>query len=158
MIDNYILDGINPRGAEYGAAARAARASEQTQQTLSDMLALELAPNAAARQRVIDEINARERHQAVVAGRGRAFKHAAFALLVAFCVCVWQLGDDNSALSGAYKAFMATPTSQAPDDANAPVSAATAPDDSDPAVVVSRGEQVLRDSGMSNEQIFGNSQ
>lgn len=152
----YIRDGFNPRGAEYGATARAAQAAENTQQAMEDMLELAAAPDENARRAIAQQIRARRQRQAVNVGRGRVAKYTILALIAAFCIGVYQLGDDSSALSAAYRAFMATPSSQVPDASPAPTRAVRALDaqDSDaPEDVVARGEQVLRDSGMSNEQI-----
>jgi len=157
----YIRDGFNPRGAEYGATARAADAAAATQQSMDDMLELAMAPDETARQQAAQRIYERRQGEARRASRGSTIKWILLALIAAFSVAVWQLGDDGSSLSGAYRAFMATPTSHDPDTSAAPVRAVRAPDtqdSDDPAVVVARGEQVLRDSGMNDQQIHGNAQ
>jgi hypothetical protein len=55
----YFRDGVNPRGAEYGATARAARAAEQDAENTGDMLELQMAPNDGVRQELATRIAAR---------------------------------------------------------------------------------------------------
>lgn len=123
---------------------------------MGDMLELAMAPDERARQEAAQRIYARRQGEARRANVGSTIKWILLALIAAFTVAVWQLGDDGSSLSGAYRAFMATPSHEVPRDASAPVRPETtldAQDSDDPAVVVARGEQVLRDSGLTNDQI-----
>lgn len=123
----YIRDGFNPRGAEYGATARAAQAAENTQQAMDDMLALAMAPDEGTRQQVAQGIYDRRQSQARRAGFGRAVKYCVFALLGVLCVVVWQLGDPHSSLSAAARAFVNAPLPSAPSSAHAPAKAVRAP-------------------------------
>lgn len=123
-----IRDILNPLGPQYGATARAADAAAGTQQGMDDMLLLAMAPDEHVRQSIAGEIYARKQREARAARRGRAFRNVLLLMIAAFCVLVYQLGDDSSAISGAYRAFMATPTHSAPDTSLAPVRPAYAPD------------------------------
>ncbi len=124
----YIRDGFNPRGAEYGATARAADAAAATARSMDDMLELAMAPDERARQEAAQRIYARRQSEARRADRGNVVKWILLALIATLVVAVWQLGDDSSSLSGAYRAFMATPSYEVPRDASAPVRPETAPD------------------------------
>ena len=161
MARNYIRDGLNPRGAEYGATARGANAAEHTQQSMDDMLDLAMAPDEPARQQIAQQIYDRKQGEARSASRGRVVKYIVLTLIAVFCVLVYQLGDDSSAVSGAYRAFMATPTHRVPDAQNAPVRPATAPDaqvSDDADAAYARGVDVLHAAGVSDAQIYGNAQ
>ncbi len=131
---SYFRDIINPLGPEYGATARGADAAQHTQQSMDDMLELAMALDESDRRRIASQIYDRRQRAARDAARSRIFKYIVLAVLVAFCVIVWQLGDDSSALSGAYRAFMATPSSQAHNRAASPARAVRALDtqESDP--------------------------
>lgn len=155
---HFIRDILNPLGPEYGATTRVADSVAATQQAMDDMLELAMASDDETRMRLARQIKTRKQREAVGARRGRIARCALFATLAAAFIGVYQLGDDSSSLSGAYRAFMATPSTRVADATRAHARLRIAPDaqDSDTSdAAVARGEQVLRDSGMTNEQIDG---
>lgn len=125
----YFRDGLNPRGAEYSATARAAHAAEQTQQAMDDMLDLAMAPTEEARERIAAAIKLRRRRERQAATARRQFKYAALALLALFCAGVYELGDNDSSLSHAYNAFMSSGSPKVAPHENAAVRQVRAPDD-----------------------------
>lgn len=129
MAQHFIRDLLNPLGAEYGATSRGADSAAATRQSMDDMLALAMAQDERGRQLAARDIYARKQREAGAARIGRAFRTVLLILLGVFCVFMWQLGDDGSSVSAAYNRFMATPSSQVPDDANAPARAVRAPAD-----------------------------
>lgn len=120
MARHYIRDTFNPRGAEYAATSRAADSAADTKQAMDDMLSLAMAPDERTRQDVARSIYARKRVEATGLRIGNVIRNILLALFGVFCVLMWQLGDDSSAISGAYNTFMATPSHAVPDDANTP--------------------------------------
>jgi len=125
---SYFRDIINPLGPEYGATARAADSAAETSQAMNDMLELAMALDENDRRRVAEQIYGRRQRAARDADRNRIFKYIVLALLATLCVIVYQLGDDRSAISGAYRAFMSTPSPATPRNAGAPARAVRAPD------------------------------
>lgn len=128
MAWNYIRDGINPRGAEYGATARAARAAENTQRAMDDMLALAMAPDEDTRRQLAQQIYARKQIEARRARRSSKVEMILIALFVLFCIGIYQLGTDGSTISRAFNAYVAAPLSQAAAAAKRPARAVRAPD------------------------------
>ena len=61
---DWFRDGVNPRGAEYGATARAARAAQRQADAAEDMLELEMADSSVAHEAIVRRIvTRREREQ-----------------------------------------------------------------------------------------------
>ena len=121
---DYFKDGVNPRGPESGATARAARQARRSADAAEDMLELEMSTDRnATAQRIVARRN-RE------AGR-RAFWHRLDNLLaLAFVAAVaWlMLTPASNAPQSAVTNDTPANVSKVPDDAGAPVRQAQAPD------------------------------
>ena len=149
---DWFKDGVNPRGPEYGATARAAREARRSARATEDMLELEL---AADRNAAANRIMARRSNDA----RRRAWWHRLDNLLaLAFVAALaWIIFAPASTppQSAAMRDAIAH-TSTAGRVIDAPASQAQAPDmqgNDDPAAVEKRGLAVLHDSGLTDEQI-----
>ena len=151
----HFKDSINPRGAEYGATARAAAAAQRNAETAEDLLELQLATSDTEREFIAARI--RSRRQAQVRRRAwwESLELLATALLVGG-IAWYMLTPTNEAPQSAVTQHTQAGASIGADDTPAPAIRARADDtqgSDDPAAAVSRGEQILHDAGFSDKQI-----
>lgn len=130
MVGNYFRDGLNLRGPEYSATARAARAAENTQRAMDDMLALAMAPDEETRRELAQRIYARKQIEARRARRGETMQLIFITLFVLFIVGLCQLGNKGSTINRAYNAFVHVPLANAAARARPPVRQENASPDS----------------------------
>lgn len=155
---DYLKDGINPRGAEYGATERAADAAQRSADATDDLLALQLA-DPADRPAIAARINARRAKQMsrrVWWHRLDLILSAAFVAGIALYMLTPSGNTPQSAVTGDAPASVSTVTDNAP----APESSAQAPDaagSDNPEAVVAQGERVLHEAGFSDKQIRSDS-
>lgn len=115
----YFRDGVNPRGEEYGATSRAARAAERAAENSEDMLDLELADASGDRYSAARRITRRR----VAQQRRRDAVHLidlVLSILFVAAVAVFMLSPYKSAVTHDARPGV----SQVPFDTNAPVRAA----------------------------------
>ena len=149
---DYIKDGINPRGPEYGATARAADAAQRNAEANEDLLELQLAGTDRERDRVAASIMSKRTKQVRRATWRQYADLIATALFVGVIIYVVASPTHDAPQSAVTRQAPANAQTAA-DDTNAPESSAQAPDDTNPAVVEQRGEDILHKAGFTDAQI-----
>jgi hypothetical protein len=180
MSSHYIRDRFFPGGAEYNATARAADSAAATNASMDDMLALAMAPDEASRRALAQQIYTRRSTEQRQARTGRWIgRIITLTLLVSVGSFVYVEGTTPDAPVAPYvspegpvtapdapvapyvspEGPVLAPSAPVLHDDVTPAPTArldAAPDDSDPAVVEQRGLQALSDAGLSNDEIYGN--
>lgn len=146
MAWDYFRDGFNPRGAEYGATARAADAAQRNAETAEDLLELQLASSDQQRAKIAARISTRREREARRRAWWQRLDLIASALFVGG-IAWYVLTPASNAPASAVPHDVPAHVSKVPDDANAPVRQAQAPDDSDRAAVEQRGLDLIGAAG-----------
>ena len=123
---DWFKDGVNPRGPEYGATARAARNARRSADAAEDLLELELSANCSATARNIIARREREANRRAFWHRVDLVLSLAFVAFIAWLIFAPASNAPQSAVTREAPAHV----SKEPLSSRAPVRQAQAPDSS----------------------------